>query len=75
MHEESRSLEVALERLASEQEHTRAELRQLREGVRDEFREVREDLRHLDNRVFQTLLAVLATLATAVGSLIAAIVA
>jgi hypothetical protein len=75
MREESASLAIAVERLAAEQEHARGELRQLREDMREEFREVREDLRRLDNRIFQTLLGILATLATAVGALIAAFVA
>ena len=82
MHEESRSLDTAVERLASEQEHMRGEvrqvredMRQLREDIRGDFREVREDLRRLDNRIFQTLLGVLATLATSVGALITALVA
>jgi hypothetical protein len=68
MHEESRHLEVELaavratvERLAVEQERTRQELR--------------ADIRRLDDRLFQTQLAVLATLATTIGALVTALVA
>jgi hypothetical protein len=82
MHEESRTVYVAVAQLAAGQEQTREELRQLREDfrgesgwVRSEFRELRQDIRRLDNRIFQTLLGVLATLATAVGALITALVA
>jgi hypothetical protein len=82
MHEESRSRDMAIERLATTVEHTQAELRQLREDfrgesgwVRSEFRELRQDIRRLDNRIFQTLLGVLATLATAIGALITSLVA
>jgi hypothetical protein len=86
MHEESRSLDIAVERLAVVQEQTREDLRVLREDVRAEFqtvreefrgelRELRQDIRRLDNRIFQTLLGVLATLATAVGALITALIA
>jgi hypothetical protein len=36
--------------------------------------EVKHDLRHLDDRIFQVLLIQPATLATALGSLVAALV-
>lgn len=68
MHEESRRLEVdvaairaTVEQLALEQQRTREELR--------------TDIHRLDDRIFLTLLAILATLATTIGALVAAIVA
>jgi uncharacterized protein involved in exopolysaccharide biosynthesis len=49
----------------------RTELAELRSEVRAELAELRQDIRRLDTRVFQLLLAQLATLATAMGALVA----
>lgn len=62
------AIRATVERLAVEQEHLRAELLELR-------REVRGDIRGLEARLFQTQLAVFATLATTLGTLIANLVA
>jgi hypothetical protein len=52
---------------------TRAAVAHL-EGDLSSFRiEVRQDIRRLDDRIFQMLLIQLATLATALGSLVAAL--
>jgi hypothetical protein len=51
-----------------------AELRASSVHLSPDMGEVKHDLRRLDDRVFQVLLIQLATLATALGSLIAALV-
>jgi hypothetical protein len=51
-------------------DETRATVGHLAEDVT----ELRQDVRRLDDRLFQLLLAQLATLAAAVGSLVAALV-
>ncbi len=61
----------SLESLVAE---TRADVRHLQTDVADLRRELRHDVRRLDGRVFQLLLVQLATLATALGSLVTALV-
>jgi hypothetical protein len=63
-HERELPLEVAVAEL-------RAEVRHLAADVVDLRTEVRADIRRLDERLFQLLLAQLATLATALGALVA----
>jgi hypothetical protein len=53
------------------------EVAQLRFGVAhlsSDMREVKQDLRRLDDRIFQVILIQLATLVTALGSLVTALV-
>jgi hypothetical protein len=52
-----------------------AALRELRADVRHDIAEVRQDVRRLDDRIFQVVLLQLGTLVSAVGALIAALVA
>jgi Flp pilus assembly CpaE family ATPase len=52
-----------------------AELRATVMHLASDMTEVKQDIRRLDDRLFQVLLIQLATLATALGSLIAALVA
>lgn len=61
-------MRVMIEQLAPDLGRTRHELR-------EDIHELRVDLRHVENRLFQTQLAVLATLATTIGALVAALVA
>jgi hypothetical protein len=51
-----------------------AELRVGSAHLSSDMGEVKQDLRRLDDRIFQVLLIQLATLATALGSLVAALV-
>ncbi len=51
---------------------TRAGVVHLAEDLTDLRTEMRQDIRRLDDRIFQVLLIQLATLATALGSLITA---
>lgn len=53
---------------------TRAAVLHLAQDVSDLRSEVRHDARRLDDRIFQVLLVQLATLATALGSLVAALI-
>jgi hypothetical protein len=53
---------------------TRAGVVHLAEDVTDLRSELRSDIRRLDDRIFQVLVVQLATLATALGSLVAALV-
>jgi hypothetical protein len=50
-------------------------LRELRADVRNDIAEIRHDVRRLDDRVFQVVLLQLGTLVSAIGALIAALVA
>jgi hypothetical protein len=52
---------------------TRAAVTLLAEDVADLRSEFRQDIRRLDDRIFQTLVIQLTTLATALGSLITAL--
>ena len=65
--EHARSLEAVVA-------ETRATVLHLAEDVTDLRSEFRSDIRHLDDRIFQVLVIQLATLATALGSLVAALV-
>jgi hypothetical protein len=76
-HEEQRPFELVLEvreglvELRTRVDHVESGLVELRKDVRADFSELRQDLRRLETRVFQLLLAQLATLATAMGALVA----
>jgi hypothetical protein len=65
-HEREWPLEVVVAELRADVRHLSAELSQLRQ-------ELREDIRRLDTKIFQLMLAQLATLATALASLLAAL--
>jgi hypothetical protein len=65
-HEREWPLEVVVAELRADVRHLSAELSQLRQ-------ELREDTRRLDTKIFQLMLAQLATLATALASLLAAL--
>jgi hypothetical protein len=54
---------------------TRAAVGHLSDGLGAFKAETRQDIRRLDDRLFQVLLIQLATLATALGSLIAGLIA
>jgi hypothetical protein len=80
-HEEQRPFELIVEvreglvELRTRVGHMEAEVGELRKDVRSELGELRHDIRRLDARVFQLLLAQLATLATAMGALVATLAA
>jgi hypothetical protein len=63
-HERELPLEVVVAELRADVRHLAADMAELRQ-------ELRADIRRLDTRIFQLMLAQLATLATALASLLA----
>ena len=63
--------DVPLELLIGLREEV-AELRATVTHLGSDVREIKQDIRRLDNRIFQLMLAQLATLGTALASLVAA---